>query len=72
MTAMIEDNLARMRTHRNAIERHRRLLKTKLTEQDRQYVYRRLSEEESALESLRVTSFPMVFTESVRPMTSAS
>lgn len=72
MTAMIDDNLARMRTHRNAIERHRRLLKTKLTEQDRQYVCRRLSEEESALESLRAASFPMVFTESLRPMTSAS
>lgn len=72
MTAMIEDNLARMRTHRNAIERHRRLLKTKLTEHDRQYVCRRLSEEECALESLRTASFPMVFTESSRPMTSAS
>lgn len=69
---MIEDNLARMRTHRNAIERHRRLLKTKLTEQDRQYVCRRLSEEESALENLRASIFPMVFGESPRPMTSAS
>lgn len=72
MTAMVEDNLARMRTHWNAIQRHRRLLKTKLTEQDRQYVRRRLSEEESALESLRAATFPMVFTESSRPMTSAS
>lgn len=72
MTTMMEDNLARMRTHRNTIHRHRRLLKTKLTEQDRQYVCRRLSEEESALESLRAGTFPMVFIESSRPMTSAS
>lgn len=69
---MTEDNLARMRTHRNAIHRHRRLLKTKLTEHDRQYVCRRLSEEECALESLRASIFPMAFTESRRPMTSAS
>lgn len=62
--AMIDDNLARMRTHRNAIQRHRRLLETQLTEHERQYVCRRLSEEESALESLRVVTFPMVFTES--------
>ncbi|MHB0790248.1 hypothetical protein [Bradyrhizobium sp. 5.13L] len=69
---MMEDNLARMRTHRNAIQRHRRLLKTKLSEHDRQYIWRRLSEEESALESLLASIFPMVFTESPTPMTSAS
>ncbi|WP_426411883.1 hypothetical protein [Bradyrhizobium ganzhouense] len=68
---MMDDNLARMRTHLSAIQRHRRLLKTKLTECDRQYVCRRLSEEECALESLRASIFPMVF-ESPRPMISAS
>ncbi|MHB0772996.1 hypothetical protein ACYCVF_31425 [Bradyrhizobium sp. 1.29L] len=72
VTAMMDENLARMRTHLSAIQRHRRLLKTKLTEHDRQYVCRRLSEEQCALESLRAATFPIVFTESPRPMTSAS
>lgn len=68
MATMIDDNLARMRTHWSAIQRHRRLLKTKLTEHDRQYVCRRLSEEECALESLRASIFPMVLTERPRPV----
>lgn len=42
---MIEEAIARLRTHRNNIHRYRRLLKTELTELERQYLEKRLSEE---------------------------
>jgi hypothetical protein len=41
--------LARLRTHRNNIERYRNLLETKLTELERKYIERRLSEEQSMM-----------------------
>ena len=40
---MIGEKLARLRSHRNNIARYRRLLKTKLTNLDRQFIERRLS-----------------------------
>jgi hypothetical protein len=54
---MIDQQLARVRTHRNNIQRYRNLLHTNLTELERQYVERRLIEEQSNLESL-ATSLP--------------
>jgi hypothetical protein len=53
--------LARLRTHRNNIDRYRRLLKTRLTELERQYIEGRLSEEQSALEKLAASTFPLAF-----------
>ncbi|WP_247291460.1 MULTISPECIES: hypothetical protein [unclassified Bradyrhizobium] len=47
---MIDDHLAR--AHRDNIQRYRLLLQTKLTEFERQFVERRLSEEQSKLEML--------------------
>ena len=38
---MIDEQLARLRTHRNNIARYRRLLKTKLTDIERQFIGRR-------------------------------
>ena len=55
---MIDEQLARLRTHRNNIARYRRLLKTKLTDIERQFIVRRLSEEQSALERLAEIAFP--------------
>jgi hypothetical protein len=55
---MIDDKLARSRTHRNNIDRYRRLLKTRLTELERHYIERRLSEEQSALDKLAASTFP--------------
>lgn len=43
---------SRLRAHRNNIARYRRLLETKLTELERDYIQRRLSEEQSNLEAL--------------------
>jgi hypothetical protein len=58
---MIDEKLARLRTHRNNINRYRRLLNTRLTDCERQFVEKRLSEERSAMESLAVSTFPLTF-----------
>jgi hypothetical protein len=52
---MIDQHLARLRTHRNNIERYRNLLQTRLTELEKQFIEKRLIEEQSNLDSL-VTS----------------
>ncbi len=49
---MLDIVSARLRTHRNNIARYSRLLETKLTELEREYIQRRLSEEQSNLEAL--------------------
>ena len=49
---MIEESFVRIRTHRNNVQRYRQLLKTMLTDAERQFIERRLLEEESAIESL--------------------
>ena len=49
---MIDQQLARLRTHRSNIQRYRNLLQTSLTELERQFVEKRLTEEQSKLESL--------------------
>lgn len=58
---MIDEKLASLRTHRNNISRYRRLLKTELTEFERQFVERRLLEERSAMEKLAASTFPLTF-----------
>ncbi len=49
---MIDQQLARLRTHRSNIQRYRNLLQTSLTELERQFVQKRLTEEQSNLETL--------------------
>ena len=49
---MIDLQLARLRTHRCNIQRYRNLLQTSLTELERQFVEKRLTEERSNLESV--------------------
>ena len=58
---MIDENLARLRTHRNNISRYQRLLKTMLTELEREFIERRLKEEQSAFQSLAAGTFPLSF-----------
>ena len=55
---MIDQQLARLRTHRSNIQRYRNLLQTSLTELERQFIEKRLIEEQSNLESL-ATSLPL-------------
>ena len=52
MTTMLDERFARLRTHRNNVARYRRLLKTHLTDLERQFIERRLSEEQSEFELL--------------------
>lgn len=58
---MIDEKFAFLRTHRNNIRRYRRLLKTELTQGERQFIERRLSEERSAMETLTASTFPLTF-----------
>ena len=58
---MIDEQFAQMRTHRNNIHRYRRLLRTRLTELERQFLERRMAEEQSKLESLTSSTFPIAF-----------
>lgn len=58
---MLEERFARLRTHRNNIARYQRLLKTNLTDLERQFIERRLSEEQSEFERLSAGTFPVAF-----------
>jgi len=58
---MLDRDLARIRTHRNNIHRYRRLLGTKLSDVEREFIERRLSEEQSALQALAAENFPVEF-----------
>ncbi|OPY94191.1 hypothetical protein A5906_15625 [Bradyrhizobium sacchari] len=55
---MIDQNLARLRAHRNNIHRYRRLLATELTDLERSYIERRLKEEQATMASLSEETFP--------------
>ncbi|TPQ33119.1 hypothetical protein C2U70_20090 [Bradyrhizobium guangdongense] len=59
---MLDEDLARIRAHRNNIHRYRRLLRTKLSELERQYIERRLAEEQTSLKSLADDTFPIALT----------
>jgi hypothetical protein len=59
---MLDENLARLRAHRNNIYRYRRLLKTQLTELEEAYLARRLAEEEASAKALLEATFPIRFT----------
>ena len=56
MTAMIDEGSTRLRAHRSNIYRYRGLLKTRLTDLERQYLERRLSEELTAMEMLSASN----------------
>jgi hypothetical protein len=58
---MIDEKFASLRTRRNNIARYRRLLETKLTDFERQFIERRLSQEGAALERLAASTFPLAF-----------
>ena len=54
---MLDEDFARIRTHRNNIHRYRSLLKTQV-DLERQFIKRRLSEETASLEALTSETFP--------------
>lgn len=53
---MIDQKLARLRTHRSNISRSRRLLKTPLTDCEPEFIERRV-----AFEALAADTFPLIF-----------
>ena len=55
---MIDGNLERLRAHRANIRRYRRLLATHLSDLERAYITRRMSEEQRSLEALLYETFP--------------
>ena len=57
-SGLIDEKLARLRAHRNNIHRYRHLLKTKLSDVERRFIERRLSEERAAMDSLSAETFP--------------
>ncbi|EJN15430.1 hypothetical protein PMI42_01036, partial [Bradyrhizobium sp. YR681] len=52
--------------------RYRRLLKTELTECERQFIEKRLAEERSAIEQLAASTFPLAFDTPNRGIENAS
>ena len=65
---IIEEKFARLRTYRNNINRYHWLLKTELSALERQFIERRLNEEESAMESLATSTVTLKF-EIPKPIT---
>ena len=59
VTKMTDEQLVCLRAHSNNIHRYRRLLKGNLTEQERQFVERRLTEEQSAMQRLTANGLPL-------------
>ncbi|WP_456622038.1 MULTISPECIES: hypothetical protein [unclassified Bradyrhizobium] len=59
---MLDEDFARIRVHRNNIHRYRRLLETSLSDLERQFIERRLSEEQAALDARASETFPVAFT----------
>ncbi|MET4524043.1 hypothetical protein [Bradyrhizobium sp. JR18.2] len=68
---MLDQNLARIRAHRNNIHRYRSLLKTTLSDLERRFIERRLSEETSALAVSTSSTFPIALTVPPGPVTPA-
>jgi hypothetical protein len=55
---MLDINRERLRAHQKNIERYRRLLRTHLSDLERSYIERRLSEEEASLKGILRETFP--------------
>ena len=58
---MFEANLARIRTHRNNIHRYRELLRTELSDLEREFIEKRMADEQVALDALISDTFPVTF-----------
>jgi hypothetical protein len=54
---MREENLARLNAHRNNMHRYRRLLKTRLSDLERDFILRRLEQEEGSFNKLSATTY---------------
>lgn len=66
---MTDENLALTSVHRNNLARYRKLLKTSLTNLERQFLERRVAEEQAALEMIAASTFPRTFRMPAPPVT---
>ena len=55
---MLDENAARLRAHRNNVQRYRQLLTTQLSELDRAYIEGQLAEERASIEALSQKTSP--------------
>jgi hypothetical protein len=55
---MMDDRTNRIRNHRRNIQRYGRLLATQLTDLERQYLHKRIAEEQAELERLALQEGP--------------
>jgi hypothetical protein len=60
------------RTHRNNIHRYRGLLRTELSELERDFIEKRMAEEQIALDTLVAETFPVTFPFPKEPSSSSS
>ena len=61
---MIDLKFASLHAHGNNINRYRRLLRTNLSDLERQFIERRLNEEKMAMKRLASTNFSITLTSS--------
>jgi hypothetical protein len=61
-TAQADESLARLRAHRNNVHRYRRLLGTRISDLERDFLHKRLLEEQSAFDALSARTFPLGLT----------
>jgi hypothetical protein len=59
---MLEQDLARIRSHRNNIHRYRSLLLTELSDLERNFIVRRMADEQATLHALVAEAYPVTFT----------
>jgi hypothetical protein len=65
-TMMIDENLARIRTHRNKIARYWQLLRSELSDSKRSSTERRLAEERASSNASAAETFPHAITPTAR------
>jgi hypothetical protein len=58
---MLDADLARISAHRNNIHRYRRLLRTTHSDLERQFIERRLAEEQTSLDAIASETVPIAF-----------
>jgi 5-bromo-4-chloroindolyl phosphate hydrolysis protein len=68
---MLEETSARLRTHHKNLQRYRQLLDTGLTDFEREYIGKRLSEEQAAIETLSAEMLTAAASEATAQILSA-
>ncbi len=69
---MIDENLARIRAHRNNIHRYRGLLRTELSDLEREFIEKRMADERTELDGLVTETLPGTFSLPKDPPASSS